>query len=642
MRLTEQSRYALRVLAHCAERHPALAKVATIAAVTGITEQNIFKLIKTLTKAGFVETIRGPHGGVRLAMAPKAIRVGQVIRAIEPRFQRVRAARPDPVGAAGLGGRARARPYHRARHRGVHGDAGPDLDRRAGGEDRERRLSDCAACGAPYDPAKNKQDGGAHMTVHQNFIAGNWTPAGTAAPNINPSNTKDVVGDYARASRAQAEDAIKAAKAASAAYARSTPQERYDALKKISDEILARKDELGRLLSREEGKTLPEGIGEATRAGQIFAFFAGEALRIAGEKVASVRPGVDVEITREPVGVVALITPWNFPIAIPAWKIAPALAYGNCVVFKPADLVPGCAWALSDIIARSGLASGVFNLVMGRGSEIGDTLLTHPDVAAISFTGSVATGRKVAAAAVASTPMKKVQLEMGGKNPFVVLDDADLKVAVECAVNGAFFSTGQRCTASSRLIVTGGIHDRFVDAMTERLKSLAVDDALKPGTHIGPVVDQSQLDQDMRYIAVGKDEGAKLHWGGELLNRETPGFYLQPALFTGVDNRMKIAREEIFGPVAAVIRVKDYDEALSVANDTDFGLSSGICTTSLKHASHFKRNADAGMVMVNLPTAGVDYHVPFGGRKGSSYGPREQGRYAIEFYTTVKTAYTLP
>ena len=480
------------------------------------------------------------------------------------------------------------------------------------------------------------------MTVHQNFIAGNWTTAATAAPNINPSNTKDVVGDYARASRAQAEDAIKAAKAASAAYARATPQERYEALKKISDEILARKDELGRLLSREEGKTLPEGVGEATRAGQIFAFFAGEALRITGEKAASVRPGVDVEITREPVGVVALITPWNFPIAIPAWKIAPALAYGNCVVFKPADLVPGCAWALSDIIARSGLASGVFNLVMGRGSEIGDTLLTHPDVAAISFTGSVATGRKVAAAAVASTPMKKVQLEMGGKNPFVVLDDADLKVAVECAVNGAFFSTGQRCTASSRLIVTGGIHDRFVDAMTDRLKSLAVDDALKPGTHIGPVVDQSQLDQDMRYIAVGKGEGAKLHWGGELLNRETPGFYLQPALFTGVDNRMKIAREEIFGPVAAVIRVKDYDEALSVANDTDFGLSSGICTTSLKYASHFKRNADAGMVMVNLPTAGVDYHVPFGGRKGSSYGPREQGRYAIEFYTTVKTAYTLP
>ena len=405
--------------------------------------------------------------------------------------------------------------------------------------------------------------------ILKNFIGGEWVDGSGVTKNINPSNTNDLVGEYAKADKAQTEKAIAAAKAAFPAWAQSTPQVRYDALNKISLEILARKEELGRLLAREEGKTLPEGIGEVARAGQIFAFFAGEALRIAGEKAASVRPGVDVEITREPVGVVALITPWNFPIAIPAWKIAPALAYGNCVVFKPADLVPGCAWALSDIIARSGLASGVFNLVMGRGSEIGDTLLTHPDVAAISFTGSVATGRKVAAAAVASTPMKKVQLEMGGKNPFVVLDDADLKVAVECAVNGAFFSTGQRCTASSRLIVTGGIHDRFVDAMTDRLKSLAVDDALKPGTHIGPVVDQSQLDQDMRYIAVGKDEGAKLHWGGELLNRETPGFYLQPALFTGVDNRMKIAREEIFGPVAAVIRVKDYDEALSVANDTD-------------------------------------------------------------------------
>jgi aldehyde dehydrogenase (NAD+) len=268
--------------------------------------------------------------------------------------------------------------------------------------------------------------------------------------------------------------------------------------------------------------------------------------------------------------------------------------------------------------------------------------LQHPDVAAVSFTGSIATGRKVAAAATAATPMKKVQLEMGGKNPLVVLDDADVKIAVECATNGAFFSTGQRCTASSRLIVTKGIHDRFVGALTERMKTLVVDDALKTGTHVGPVVDQSQLDQDLSYITVGKNEGAKLHWGGEILNRETPGFYLQPTLFTGVDNRMRIAREEIFGPVASVIQVKDYEEAVAAANDTDFGLSAGICTTSLKYASHFKRNAEAGMVMVNLPTAGVDYHVPFGGRKSSSYGPREQGRYAVEFYTTVKTAYTLP
>ena len=476
----------------------------------------------------------------------------------------------------------------------------------------------------------------------KNLIAGEWVEGASQNANLNPSNTGDVVGHYARASKAQAEAAIAAAKAAFPAWSRTTPQERYEILKKASDETLARKEELGRLLSREEGKTLPEGIGEATRAGQILAFFAGECLRLSGEKLASVRPGVDVDMTREPVGVVGMITPWNFQIAIPAWKIAPALAYGNTVVFKPADLVPGCAWALVDILHRAGLPKGVLNLVMGRGSEVGQAILDHRDVTAVTFTGSVATGRKVAAACIASMPMKKVQLEMGGKNPLVVLDDADLKVAVECAVNGAFFSTGQRCTASSRLVVQDGIHDRFVAALVDRLKGLVVDDALKAGTHIGPVVDQGQLDQDLAYIGIAKDEGGTLAWGGELLNRETPGFYLQPALITNTTNAMRISREEVFGPVANVVRVKDYDEALAVANDTEFGLSSGICTSSLKFASHFKRNSEAGMVMVNLPTAGVDYHVPFGGRKGSSYGSREQGAYAREFYTTVKTAYTFP
>ncbi|MGJ4910063.1 aldehyde dehydrogenase family protein [Bradyrhizobium sp. SZCCHNR3003] len=478
--------------------------------------------------------------------------------------------------------------------------------------------------------------------ILKNFIAGEWVDGSGVTRNINPSNTNDVVGEYAKADKAQTEKAVAAAKAAFPAWSRSTPQERYDALNKISAEILSRKEELGRLLAREEGKTLPEGIGEVARAGQIFAFFAGEALRLTGEKGASVRPGLDVEITREAVGVVGMITPWNFPIAIPAWKIAPALCYGNTVVFKPAELVPGSAHALSEIIARSGLPAGVFNLVVGSGSVVGQTLLEHPDVAAISFTGSVGTGRKIAQACVLSNPMKKFQLEMGGKNPLVVLDDADVKVAVEAAANGAYFSTGQRCTASSRLIVTEGIHDKFVEALTERLKGLVVDDAVKQGTHIGPVVDGNQLEQDQRYLKIGQDEGAKLTWGGELLNRETPGFYMQPALFTEATNTMRIAREEIFGPVACVIRAKNYDEALAIANDTEFGLAAGVCTTSLKYASHFKRNSEAGMVMVNLPTAGVDYHVPFGGRKGSSYGAREQGSYAREFYTTVKTAYTFP
>lgn len=478
------------------------------------------------------------------------------------------------------------------------------------------------------------------MDLHQNLIGGSWTDGPDASDNINPSDTNDVVGRYARADAAQTADAIAAAKAAFPAWSRSNPAQRHAILQAAAQEIMARKAELGDLLAREEGKTLAEGIGEAARAGQIFDFFAGEALRLTGETVPSIRPGVGIEMTREAVGVVGMITPWNFPIAIPAWKIAPALCYGNTVVFKPADLVPGCAWAIADILKRAGLPDGVLNLVMGRGSVVGEAILSSPDVDALTFTGSVATGKHVAAKC--AEHMRKVQLEMGGKNPLVVLDDADLGIAVDCAVNGAYFSTGQRCTASSRLIVTEGIHDKFVDACIDKLKSLNVDDARKDGTHIGPVVDQRQLDTDMKYIDIGRGEdGAKLAWGGERLNRGTPGFYLQPALFTETTNTMRINREEIFGPVATVIRVKDYEEALTVANDTPFGLSSGICTTSLKHATHFKRNAEAGMVMVNLPTAGVDPHVPFGGRKGSSYGPREQGRYAAEFYTTVKTAYTL-
>ncbi len=475
------------------------------------------------------------------------------------------------------------------------------------------------------------------MTIHANLIDGEWV-GGSEAPNINPSNTDEVVGEYARADSGQTAQAIAAAKAASHAWSRSGLLQRHDILKKTAAEILARKEELGSLLSREEGKTLAEGIGETIRAAQIFDFFAGEALRLSGETVPSVRPGVGVEMTREAVGVVGVITPWNFPIAIPAWKIAPALCYGNTIVFKPADLVPGCSWAIVDILHRAGLPKGVLNLVMGRGSVVGQAILDSPDVNAITFTGSVATGKRVAAASVEH--MRKFQLEMGGKNPLVVLDDADLPTAVECAANGAFFSTGQRCTASSRLIVTEGVYDAFVAALTKRLEGLVVDDAMKEGTHIGPVVDQSQLDQDVSYIEIGQSEGAKLAFGGARLQRATPGFYLQPALFTECTNDMRISREEIFGPVASTIRVKDYDEALAVANDTPFGLSAGICTQSLKYATDFKRNSEAGMVMVNLPTAGVDFHVPFGGRKGSSYGPREQGRYAAEFYTTVKTAYT--
>jgi acyl-CoA reductase-like NAD-dependent aldehyde dehydrogenase len=477
--------------------------------------------------------------------------------------------------------------------------------------------------------------------MFKNLINGEWVEGARVSRNINPSDTRDLVGEYAQADAAQTREAIAAAQAAGASWALSTPQQRFDILDAAGSEINARKAELGDLLAREEGKTLPEAIGEVGRAAAIFKFFAGEALRQSGDVLASVRPGVGVEVTREPVGVVGLITPWNFPIAIPAWKLAPALAFGNTVVMKPADLVPGSAWALADILVRAGLPKGVFNLVMGRGTEVGATLLEDPRVNAISFTGSVATGQRVAAACVSR--MAKFQLEMGGKNPMVVLDDADLDVAVAAAVNSGFFSTGQRCTASSRVIVTEGIHDRFVAAAVAKLATLKVDDARKKGTDIGPVVDEKQLAQDLEYVGIAKAEGAKLVAGGEAVSKNSdgaPGFYMQPTLFTEATPNMRISREEVFGPVVSVQRAKNYEEALAMANDTAFGLSAGIATTSLKHATHFKRHSQAGMVMVNLPTAGVDYHVPFGGRKGSSYGPREQGKYAAEFYTTVKTAYT--
>ena len=478
------------------------------------------------------------------------------------------------------------------------------------------------------------------MSVHQNFIGGEWRASSEACRNINPSDIDEVVGEYSLADTSETERAISAAAEAFPQWSRSGIQQRFDVLDMIGTEILARKVELGRLLAREEGKTLPEAIGEAGRAGQIFKFFAGEALRLTGEVVPSVRPGISVEITREPVGVVGIVTPWNFPIAIPAWKIAPALAFGNCVVFKPASLVPGSAWALADIISRSGLPKGVFNLAMGPGSIVGNALLEDPRIGAVSFTGSVQTGHRVATACAARGA--KFQLEMGGKNPLVVLNDADIDIAVDCAVNGAFYSTGQRCTASSRLIVEEGIHDRFVDAMINATRSLRVGNAIEETTQIGPVVDQSQFDQDVDYLRIGETEGATLVTGGEPIEGKTPGYYLSPALFVDTHNDMRINREEIFGPVATVIKVADEDEAIAVANDTDFGLSTGICTRSMAAANRFKQASRAGMVMVNLPTAGVDYHVPFGGIKASSYGSREQGSYAAEFYTIVKTAYVSP
>ena len=470
-----------------------------------------------------------------------------------------------------------------------------------------------------------------------NWIAGEWVGSDARIENINPSDTHDVIGLYAQANFDDLERSVKAAINAQKQW-RATPLEaRQAVLDRIGRALMENADSLGELLSREEGKTRPEGRGEVYRAGQFFTYYAAEVLRQMGDTADSVRPGIEIDVRREPVGVVAIISPWNFPMATAAWKIAPALAFGNAVIWKPANLTPASAVALTEIIAQQDIPAGLFNLLMGSGSVLGDGLTAHPGVDAVSFTGSVDVGRKVATQA--ASHFAKVQLEMGSKNALLVMDDADLDLAVQTAANGAFGSTGQKCTASSRLVVHDTVLDAFVDKLQKHMQGLVVGHALDATTQIGPVSSLTQLNENIRYLGVGRDEGAELLCGGELLELETPGYFMQPALFINTNNSMTINREEMFAPIASVIGVGSYEEGLATVNDTKFGLTSGIMTRSLARANHLRRNAQTGCVMVNLPTAGTDYHVPFGGRGDSSYGSREQGQYAVEFYTTVKTSY---
>jgi aldehyde dehydrogenase (NAD+) len=467
------------------------------------------------------------------------------------------------------------------------------------------------------------------------FINGERVAVTPTQDSVNPSDTREIVARFPDGTSGDVDAAVDSAHKAFPAWSGASPEVRSDILDKIGSTILARKEELGKLLSREEGKTLPEGIGEVGRAGRIFKYFAGEALRRHGQYMESTRPGVEALTAREALGVFGLITPWNFPIAIPAWKAAPAMAFGNTVVIKPAEATPATAAALAEIIFECGTPAGVFNMVFGAG-QTGAAIAAHKGIQGVSFTGSQRAGALVAASAVSH--QARVQLEMGGKNPLVVLDDADLDRAVMCALDGAFYSTGQRCTASSRIIVTEGIHDKFVAALSEKTKMLKVGNALDPATKIGPAVNETQLQKNLSYVDIAVKEGGKLVCGGARLNMETPGYYQSPALITETRQAMRVNSEEIFGPIASVIRVRDYDEALATANATDFGLSAGIVTASLKYATHFRRHVRAGMVMINLPTAGVDYHVPFGGSRASSYGAREQGFAAVEFYTQIKTS----
>ncbi|MFE9082652.1 aldehyde dehydrogenase family protein [Brevundimonas sp. NPDC003935] len=469
------------------------------------------------------------------------------------------------------------------------------------------------------------------------WIGGEKVDGDLSGESLNPSDVREVVARTPKGGAAEVDQAVQAARAAFPGWADASPEARFDVLDRAGSLLMERAPQIGRLLSREEGKTLPEGMGETMRAARILKYFAGEALRVHGQNLASTRPGVEIQTYRQPVGVFGLITPWNFPIAIPAWKIAPAIAFGNTVVIKPAGPTPATAEALIAILHEAGLPRGVVNMVIGDG-DVGRAIVAHPGVDGISFTGSQGVGAGVAEGAMKR--QARVQLEMGGKNPLIVLDDADLERAVAIALDGSFFATGQRCTASSRLIVQDGIHDRFVALLAEKVAALRVGDALDPTTQMGPAVTEAQRDVSYNYIDIARDGGGRIVTGGERLTLDKPGWYVQPTLIADTLPDARINTEEVFGPVASTIRVASYEEALAVANGVEFGLSAGIVTQSLKHARDFQRNARAGMTMVNLATAGVDYHVPFGGTKKSSYGPREQGFAAVEFYTQIKTSYS--
>jgi len=456
-----------------------------------------------------------------------------------------------------------------------------------------------------------------------NFIAGEWLEGISTVENRNPSDLTDLVGVFAQASLDQLEATLDQAHRAQAEWAAYGIERKQAVLMAIGNELMERAEELGTLLSREEGKPLAEGKGEVYRAGQFFTYYAAECLRQLGENADSVRPGVEIDVRREAVGVVAVISPWNFPTATASWKIAPALCYGNAVVWKPANITPASAVALTEIIARQDIPKGLFSLVMGSGREIGQHLVESSKINAISFTGSVPVGRGILSAAVQN--FTKVQMEMGSKNALAVMDDADLDLAVNLA--------------SSRLVVHEAVHDAFVEKLVAATQAMKVGHALEQGTQMGPVVSKEQLSENLAYVDLGKSEGAELACGGAQLEMPHEGFYMSPGVFLNTTNTMRINREEMFAPLTSVIKVGSYDEALATVNDTNFGLTSGIVTRSLARATDFRRNAKTGVVTVNLPTAGTDYHVPFGGRGDSSYGPREQGKAAAEFYTTVKTAY---
>lgn len=472
-----------------------------------------------------------------------------------------------------------------------------------------------------------------------NYIDGEWVPPDRTFENLNPADASDCVGIFCKANQADVNVAAEAAREAFPAWAALPAPARGAYLYKVADILERNLDSLARDMTREEGKTLPEAKGETMRSVNIFRYFAGEGSRMPGIQTPSERDRVFMYAVRRPLGVVAQINPWNFPSAIPAWKLAPALVAGNTVLVKPSTSAPLSAWRIAEACHEAGIPRGVVNLICGSGGEVGDAMVHAEPVKAISFTGSVSVGR--ALHADASARRLRVQLEMGGKNPTIVLADADLEKAVANTINAAMFSTGQKCTATSRVIVEDAIHDEFLARVTEAARALRVGNGLEAGVQIGPAIDQSQLDTNARYCQVALDEGAKLECGGQTLTdgEYAKGFFFEPTVFSGVTEDMRIAQEEVFGPVLGVMRAANFEDAMRIANKTEFGLSASIQTRDVSRIFEYVNRIEAGLITVNLPSAGVEYQLPFGGSKESSFGPKEQGPVALDFYSDYKTVY---
>ena len=479
------------------------------------------------------------------------------------------------------------------------------------------------------------------MTVFKNYINGEWVDSKSenTFPNINPANTEETVGLFQASVAEDVDNACRAAAAARSAWADLPATKRGEYLFKAAELLENRLQQLGEEMTREEGKTLPEAIGEVKRAINIFRYFGGEGSRQFTFQVPSERENVLCYTIRKALGTVALITPWNFPIAIPAWKIAPALIAGNTVVIKPASLAPLSSFRLIEALHEAGIPPGAINYVTGSGGSVGDALTSNPEIKAVSFTGSTSVG--TALYKKVSERRIRVQLEMGGKNPTVVLSDADLDYAADILINGAFFSTGQKCTACSRAIIERSVYESLVERLVEKTRKLKVGNGLDPGVQIGPAVDEEQLKTDLEYIDIAKKEGAQLLVGGNRLTGDNydKGYFIEPTIFSGVSSTMRVAQEEVFGPVLALMVAEDFEDAMRIANDVRFGLSASIVSKDLTRVHQFINRIEAGLITVNLPTAGVEYQLPFGGTKESSYGMREQGPQALDFYSESRTVY---